>query len=195
MWNLLLLVFIIYQCITIPFRLSFNIPIVGGWRILEDIITAMFLIDVVINFNTGFYRKGNLIVSRKKIAINYIKFWFWLDLLASFPYDWIMAAIFGERESSAAEQEQSQDSLYKTPQLLRIIKIFRFLRILKLIRICKVNQILMKMEDFIISNTFSTTFIIIKLFATIAFIAHWTACWFYYISYEDSFVFADVWIR
>ena len=51
------------------------------------------------------------------------------------------------------------------------------------------------MEDFITSQTFSTSFIIIKLFATIAFIAHWTACWFYYISYEDSFVYADVWIK
>ena len=93
------------------------------------------------NLNTGFYRKGNLITNRKEVAKYYFKFVFWLDLVASFPYDWVVDAIAG---NNSDEQEDKEDegggaSLYKAPQLLRLIKLFRFLRILKLIRICKLK--------------------------------------------------------
>ena len=42
------------------------------------------------NFNTGFYEKGALVMQRKHIVINYLKTWFMIDLLASFPYSWIV---------------------------------------------------------------------------------------------------------
>jgi hyperpolarization activated cyclic nucleotide-gated potassium channel 2 len=85
--------------------------------------------------------------------------------------------------------------MYKAPRLLRLIKIIRFLRILKLIRIAKLKQIIIKLEDFFTSLTFSTFFVLVKLLSVIGFIAHWTACWFYFVSFEDSFVFQDVWLR
>jgi len=44
----------------------------------------------VITFNTGFYRKGVVVMKRRDIIINYLKGWFWLDLLASFPYSWFI---------------------------------------------------------------------------------------------------------
>ena len=106
-----------------------------------------------------------------------------------------MEAVAGDSNKEDDGDGGGEDSLYKAPQLLRLIKLFRFLRILKLIRICKLKQILIKMEDFITSNTFSTIFLIFKLLAVIIFIAHWTACWFYFISFEDSFIHSDVWIR
>lgn len=48
-----------------------------------------FMIDIVVTFNTGFYRKGYLVMKRKDIIKNYLKTWFILDLLASFPYSWV----------------------------------------------------------------------------------------------------------
>jgi hypothetical protein len=182
----------VYQCIFIPYRLAFAVAIVDTWEVVIDyIVTAMFMLDIVLNFNTGFYSKGMLIVSRKQIALNYIKFWFWLDLLASFPYDVIVESFIGKED----EDNAGSNSMYKAPRLLRLIKIFRFLRILKLIRIAKLKQIIIKLEDFFTSLTFSTLFVIFKLLAVIGFIAHWTACWFYFVSFEDSFFFQDVWIR
>jgi hypothetical protein len=52
----------------IPFRLGFNVPVEGGYAVFEDIITGVFLADIIVNFNTGFYRKGNLITNRKEVA-------------------------------------------------------------------------------------------------------------------------------
>jgi hypothetical protein len=63
-----------------------------------------FMIDIVITFNTGFYKKGYLVMKRKDIIKNYLKTWFWIDLIASFPYTWILGG--GSTTSGAA---------YKTP--------------------------------------------------------------------------------
>ncbi len=37
-----------------------------------------------------FLIRGLLIIKRKEIAINYLKFWFWIDLVSSFPYDLVI---------------------------------------------------------------------------------------------------------
>jgi hyperpolarization activated cyclic nucleotide-gated potassium channel 2 len=88
-WDLLCLFFIIYQSIIIPFRLCFEVDAAGGLLIFETIIDVAFMIDILVTFNTGFYKKGYLVMKRKEIIKYYIKTWFILDLLASFPYAWI----------------------------------------------------------------------------------------------------------
>lgn len=98
-WDLLCLLFIIYQAIMIPFRLCFDVDASGGLLILENIMDASFMLDIVITFNTGFYKKGYLVMKRKDIILNYLKTWFILDLLASFPYSW---AFNSDSQASAA---------------------------------------------------------------------------------------------
>lgn len=46
----------------------------------------------MINLNTGYYKKGHLIMRRSKIIRRYLKTWFVLDLIAAFPYSWIVEA-------------------------------------------------------------------------------------------------------
>ena len=46
---------------------------------------------------------------------------------------------------------------------------------------------MMKIDELFTSNAVSNLFLILKLITVIAFIAHWTACWFYYVSFEESF--------
>ena len=93
--------FILYQCIVIPYNISFSIKPEGVKLVIDTIIDVFFIADlrntniallyiVFINFNCGFYRKGVLVMTRKDIILNYLKTWFLLDLLASFPYSWII---------------------------------------------------------------------------------------------------------
>lgn len=46
-----------------------------------------FITDILVCFNTGTYIDGTLSMRRKEITLQYIKTWFFLDVLASFPYD------------------------------------------------------------------------------------------------------------
>eukprot|EP00955_Chlamydomonas_euryale_P046479 353436-Chlamydomonas_euryale.AAC.19 len=48
----------------------------------------MFAIDICVNFRTAFFdSSGTLIRDSRLIAKNYMKFWFWVDLAATIPYD------------------------------------------------------------------------------------------------------------
>lgn len=40
----------------------------------------------MLNFVTGYYDKGFLVSSKKKIAIHYLSTWFLPDFISSFPY-------------------------------------------------------------------------------------------------------------
>ena len=56
------------------------------------IIDSAFMFDILLNFNTGFFLKGEKIMERASIAKDYFKLWFWIDLFSSIPYTWIIAA-------------------------------------------------------------------------------------------------------
>ena len=81
---------IIYQSIVIPFRLCFEAEAEGNWVYIETTIDVCFMLDIFVQFNTGFYSQGKLINNRKKIIVNYVKSWFLIDLVASFPYNWVI---------------------------------------------------------------------------------------------------------
>ena len=98
-WDCFGFIFIVCQSIMIPYNLCFGVHPEGFMVFFDALIDCFFMLDicklqssitfVVINFNTGFYRKGVVVMKRRDIIFNYLKTWFWLDLLASFPYNWV----------------------------------------------------------------------------------------------------------
>ena len=66
----------------------------GGTQVLVEsvlrkwLVDILFGIDIFINFISAYEdRNANkMIFDRKKIAVNYIKSWFILDLIACFPF-------------------------------------------------------------------------------------------------------------
>jgi len=62
---------------------------------LEIVIDCMFMIDIVLNFNTGFYSGAKLQMRRKAIAREYLCPWLFIDVISSVPYTWILAAVEG----------------------------------------------------------------------------------------------------
>jgi hypothetical protein len=84
---------ILYQSIVVPYRLCFDTDAEGGLYIFETLIDVIFIIDIAVTFNTGFYKKGYLVMKRRDIVINYIKTWFFIDLVASFPYSWFFTLL------------------------------------------------------------------------------------------------------
>ena len=91
MWDVLLLISIVYQGISLPLKVSFEIDTTDFMFILDFTIDVMFIADIVLNFNTGFYTKNQLVMKRFPIAKDYLKQWFWVDLISSIPYTWIFS--------------------------------------------------------------------------------------------------------
>ncbi len=80
--------------------LAFRIEPTYEAEVFDNLGIVIFFIDVVLNFFTGYYSSGTLVLSKRQIAIHYIKFWFWLDLVASFPYDIVITAAIGDDDES-----------------------------------------------------------------------------------------------
>lgn len=86
------MIIIIYEMITIPFRMSFEednneLSFMQNFDFPFDII---FMTDIMLNLNTSVYINGQNIKNRKIIIMNYLKLWFWLDLVSSFPYSLVI---------------------------------------------------------------------------------------------------------
>jgi len=90
-WDIVLFIMIVYQSIVLPMRIAFEMQTTDFFFNLEFLIDLCFILDVPFNFNTGFYQKGQLIMRRDLIFKDYVSWWFWIDLVSSLPYTWILA--------------------------------------------------------------------------------------------------------
>ena len=93
-WDLISFVFTMWQSMAVPYRISFDIEATGVFGVFEYMIDSFFMVDILVNLNTGYYKKGNLVMQRKYICLNYMLSWFFLDFFASLPYSWLLPYIF-----------------------------------------------------------------------------------------------------
>ncbi|CAD8056617.1 unnamed protein product [Paramecium sonneborni] len=175
-WDLICLGFVIYEMISIPFQISFEIEIS---KEVQNLSLAVFIFDIILNFNTGVYLDGSLQMNRRQIFKNYISFWFWIDLISTFPYEIII--------------DESQQ-LIQSAKLLRLFKFLKFVRVLKLLRLAKLKKIIDKFDEYIqTSRIIGVIITFIKLFVFVLFFAHVLGCIFHYtaIQEEDSWLGED----
>jgi len=111
-WDLLNLLLILTQVVILPYLISFEFESIEFWVLLDFFVNVFFITDILLNFNTAFFYRGNLVRSRRLIAKRYLKFWFWVDLLGSFPVFYLSS---------------SEGSLIKLLRLFRVLKVKKLL--------------------------------------------------------------------
>jgi hyperpolarization activated cyclic nucleotide-gated potassium channel 2 len=132
---------------------------------------VVFSIDILINFNTGFYEKGILIMDRVKILKNYLSFWFWVDIVSTIPIDKILG--FDSSNNNQAGK------------VLKFVRVLRVLKLLKLIRLTKLKFMIIKIKDRISNKTILSFITVGKLLLYLFLIAHSFACTMYSVSSEN----------
>jgi hypothetical protein len=183
-WDISIFLSIIYQGITLPMRISFEMAVPEWLFYMEVCIDCCFLWDIVMNFNTGVYLHGQLIMNRKMIAIEYIRSWLFVDLISSLPYTWFLAWGKGiplRQVEADNTNEGSLGALANTPQLLRLLKIAKLLKMLKILRVVKLKRILQKLDELIVTDQMDLMVTFLNLTVKIIVIAHYMGCFFYYI--------------
>lgn len=185
-WDYISILLILYQCFMIPFRIFFIISSTNDTvlNIFEFTQDFFFLIDIIINFNLGYISKGVLVLNRKRIFFNYVKFWFWLDFISSFPFQ-----IFIDFENySSFRVITTEDSIgiHEFVSLLRIIKIVKLFKLKSRIYDMRINFIYRFLIIILGNRIYLLTIEFIKIFIFIIIFIHWISCIWYYFQYKDS---------
>ena len=121
-WNIITSLLIIYSAILIPFCLAFSIPLTG-WIFWMNISIDIFLfLDIGLSFFTKSHKSGFHPYSLKLNSRKYLKGWFTIDFIATFPWDDILPFFFPIL--------LPYKGILALTRLLRLIKIYRLLKIL-----------------------------------------------------------------
>jgi len=96
-WNMLMFLLIVYTALVVPVRIPLEEETSEAWLIADVITDSLFMIDVLINFISAFEdEQGEVVKSRKLIAISYLKSWFFVDLTSCIPISLIQKATNSE---------------------------------------------------------------------------------------------------
>ena len=163
-WDLVTVLCLLWTAFVTPFEVGFLDPNLGPTSfnfIVNRIVDCMFFTDMVLAFFIP-YRADQLnggmwVFDNRKIASRYLKGWFPLDVLTTFPIDLILRAT-----------STSADGGTSLPNTVRV------LRIAKLARILRASRILKRWEDYISASY--AVIALIKFFVIVCMLAHWLAC-------------------
>lgn len=161
-WDFIMTVSIAYVMVTTPIKAGFNIESKGLGYIIDVMIDMIYLVEIVFNFFTSFESEttGEEIKDLVRIRQNYIKTWFLMDAVSSFPSSLVIA----------------------TNSLLTLTKI------LKVARVAKISDSgLIRAITGRIDRTMNPSLMRIFKLTFIFFITqHFIACAYYYIGLNYS---------
>ena len=92
-WDGLILVFALFNSLTIPLILAFDqieeaFSDIPAYTIIDTSANIFFILDIIVQMNTTYYDSdGEEVFKKSRIRKNYLCGMFPVDLLSSIPYD------------------------------------------------------------------------------------------------------------
>lgn len=122
------------------------------------------MIDIAVNFRTTYVieKSGEEVISTQKIALQYLRAKFWIDLLASFPFD-AFSYIIGTKSKNTF--------------------LFQILGLLKLVRILRLSRLIAYMN---LNNELKMSLKLIKQLFFLVLYLHCLACIWYFIVKQNQ---------
>ena len=181
-WDIAQVFCLLYVSYIVPMRASMEITTpVNTFAFWFDVIVDLYFIaDLFLNFRTAFWDargtlEGDIIAIRKHyigggtdLLGGYLpRGWFLIDFLSCLPVGYI--SVIAELANPDADTSNSNFRAFKTLRLLRLAK---------LLRITRIKKILEKYEDSFDANQYLGLLFTV---ATIVFMAHMMACFWYMV--------------
>jgi len=169
MWNCMGFVFLVYLFFALPVYMAYDTAPQGLMFIWASVMDTFFILDVCLNFGTGYMDKGGTLVTcPARIGRKYVTSWFVLDVAAAIPWDWLPSA--------------------KQDPRLADLKGFRFLRVLRVAKVSRLFRLFRdsKLKDRIDIITEASPALIFlygvtRILFLLCGITHWTACAWYVV--------------
>lgn len=185
-WDVIILQFMIYTITYLPFRVCFLDDYSESFFYYELVMQIFFGIDIVITFFTAFHNENDVLVTSKiEIALNYLRSWFVIDLIACLPLSYVLS-----------DEQDGPSSYNNLIRLGRLSRLYRLLRVIRLIRIVKLANVkkLKILEYFKKLTSFTTSMQrMLKTMILCLMFVHLSSCFFFLIAKIDEFG-PDSWV-
>ncbi|KAH7652028.1 Potassium channel voltage-dependent EAG/ELK/ERG protein [Dioscorea alata] len=161
-WQVFLVVLVIYSAWASPFELAFEKVEFGPLLVIDLIIDAFFVIDIVVTFFVAYLDSSSylLVDDHKKIATRYLtRPWFVMDVASTVPFQIIYRIVTGKSNGGS---------------------IFGFINLLRLWRLRRVSNLFSRLEKDIRFSYFWTRYL--KLICVTLFAVHSAGCMYYWIA-------------
>lgn len=124
-WDMFTVIFVLYLVYIIPFDLAFDWwDMTAGVYYFGYMLDIWFAVDIIFNFRTGFTHDGHVVLQPSKIVRHYLAFWFWIDLLASIPFEIFLSGVDSKSQRKAIKMTK----YFKIPRLMRMGRVLKYLR-------------------------------------------------------------------
>jgi len=178
-WDLAGMLLIAFDMLSIPIMICFE-PEEHWFSTFMGWLTLVFwTCDVFGSLFTGYYSNGKLVMKQSKIIKQYLKGWFWVDMVVVVP-DWVMKAM-GSMTSIAG--------------LGRILRAARIMRILRMLRLLKLKKLLALVYDMIDSEYMWIVFSLIRLLTILLVMNHLVACAWFMVGRLGKGVYPKNWLE
>jgi hypothetical protein len=178
-WDVAGMFLICYDMLAIPITISFE-PEEHGFTTFMGWTTLLFwTCDVFGSLFTGYYENGKLVMKQSKIIKQYLKGWFWIDMIVVGP-DWVM---------------KFMGSMSNVAGLGRILRTARIMRILRMLRLMKLKKLLALVYDLIDSEYMWIVVSLIRLLAMLLVMNHMVACAWFLVGRLSKGSYAKNWLQ
>ena len=192
-WDVVMAVATLFTATVTPYEVGFLPDAVCDTPLFvtNRIVDVFFMLDIAILFRLQYVERdsGITITSRKQIAINYIKGFFAIDLLAVLPYYLIPLLSPDQHCYPFQDSDDGGKKGNAGTRMANGARTIRLLRLLKLARMFKAARLFQKFVTDAALSVLSITFAsmeVVKLIVVILFMSHFQACLWGFIASATS---------
>ena len=181
-WNIISLLLCLYNVLIVPLRIAFmehaSVSSNATFILIDVILDVFFCIDVYMRFDRfTFIEEGFVEPNKSVIRARYIGYKLVLDLLSSFPWDFIVIA--------SIIQPASWTELWSASN----IHIYYWLRLVRLLRVHNLGAHQEEIDAFIEDRRIRIKPTVLRISIQIIgllVVTHWGACIFYFVGKETT---------
>ena len=193
-WDVYVILLLVYTVFQVPAAIAFQSQVCAedmgfGELFITWLVDCSFWMDILLTFRTAVvdtqsdsHTHLKLLADWKVIGKQYLRGWFWLDLLGSIPTSLVELIIAasnssGGGESSVDANRSCSAAVLKTLKLNRLARLARLVKLLRLARLARWNRLMTKAKDALAMNPGHMRLLQWVMFVLV--LAHMFACCLY----------------
>lgn len=145
-------VFLLYTAIFTPFMIAFyfldSICSPAPTVHFDAVLDTFFLLDICVHFLTGIYKDGDYFDDFSTVAREYLKGYFWFDVLTSIPISYIELIILADCNSQSTDKASIVGNDPTHLRLMRWVKPLRWAKIARILKIAKGGEFITQTMEY-----------------------------------------------